>query len=63
VFDREDCHSQEDKKSRDERHRDWELGNDIMYVDEAINQTEANEKVDFQLEKNQENLHGSVMKP
>jgi hypothetical protein len=58
VFDREDCQSQEDEKSRDERHGDWELGNFIVDVDEAIHQAEGNEEVDFQLEKDQENLHG-----
>jgi hypothetical protein len=60
VFDREDCQSQEDEKSRDERHGDWELGNHIVDVDDAIHQAEGNEEVDFQLEKDQENLRGSA---
>jgi hypothetical protein len=50
MFNREDCQNHKNEKSRDERHGDWKLGNGIMYVDEAINQTEGNEKVDFQLE-------------
>jgi hypothetical protein len=60
VFDREDGQGQEDEKSRDERHGDWELGKFIVDVDDAIHQAEGNEEVDFQLEKDQENLDGSA---